>query len=150
MHNWEKCKLKDVFADIDAAIEKVRKRKRIAHLDETVSWIIHDEISRKFDAGAYKQVNDSLTKIDMKHRIITSLPRRENKMSNAGKINRDWFNECSVNGDHGDIEDLFSEIQNADCEIDSTLSVWVSGGHNGGAWLDQETINDICERIDNQ
>jgi type IV secretory pathway ATPase VirB11/archaellum biosynthesis ATPase len=74
-------------------------------------------------------------------------------MSDIGIISRDWYEGALQNGTHEEIESWFSEMQNADCEIDKELTVWVyrtSGEYTGGLWLDQDLIDDICRRIDAQ
>jgi hypothetical protein len=71
-----------------------------------------------------------------------------------GTIKKDWYDDSRHNGfTHEEIESWFSEMQNADCEIDKELTVWVSrtsGEYTGGLWLDQDRIDDICARIDGQ
>jgi hypothetical protein len=63
-----------------------------------------------------------------------------------GTIRRQWYDDCKGNGfSHEEIESWFSEMQNADCEIDEHLTVW-----DGRRWLDQDRIDEICARIDVQ
>ncbi len=67
-------------------------------------------------------------------------------MTTAGKINRDWWDNCLSNtsGDREEIERWFIRATNfADLEITEDLCVWTGQG-----WLTQEEIDEKCAHID--
>lgn len=67
-------------------------------------------------------------------------------MTEAGKINKNWYDNALCNGSHGDIEQWFARYTNTDVEIDENLRVW--SGDPRGCWLSQERIDDICKALE--
>ncbi len=63
-------------------------------------------------------------------------------MGGAGAIDRDWFENASVNGD---VAEWFATVINAAVEVQEDLTVWVP---SRSCWLSQEAIDEACKRID--
>jgi hypothetical protein len=64
-----------------------------------------------------------------------------------GSINKDWYHSALQNGNPDDIQSWFTCELNTQVEIDEKRSVWVESQNR---WLNQDEIDNLCKRIDNQ
>lgn len=79
--------------------------------------------------------------------LLTATLAQLEETRTAGRLPDDWVDAVESNESGRTAADVIAEHLNADnVEIDDELSVWVLRGDHG-AWLDQQQIDDIVERI---
>lgn len=69
----------------------------------------------------------------------------DGSMDNAGKLNKEWINDCANNESDGNTltDWVQTAINSQEAEVDKEGSVWT-----GSRWLDQDECNELMAKID--